>query len=171
MFLHPRAVFSIHLASRTSDPPEKIEPSRVETVIITPIMRLNLIIGQAELYIRPVQSSITMGLNLNTKQGGQRLQLAPAQLLREIRNARTSGGEMADWTSGFRDPASSVNYSSSVGSALWFSSNFCTRQLFMSATNSVFSSRQEMPWIQLNCPGARPDSPNQPNISPSNVIW
>jgi hypothetical protein len=54
--------------------------------------------------------------------------------------------------------------------AVWFSSNFCTRQLFMSATNSTFSSRQESPWIQLNCPGPRPDSPRYPSISPSRVI-
>ena len=53
---------------------------------------------------------------------------------------------------------------------VWFSNSFWTRQLFMSAINRTFSLRQEIPWIQLNCPGPRPDSPSQPSISPSNVI-
>src|SRR3974390_2103932 len=41
------------------------------------------------------------------------------------------------------------------------------RQLFMSATSTVFSDGHARPCGQLNCPASRPDSPRYPIIFPS----
>src|SRR5262245_11008632 len=50
-----------------------------------------------------------------------------------------------------------------------FRISFCTRQLFISATNIMSSEGQASPCGQLNCFGPRPDSPSIPKIFPSSV--
>src|SRR5262245_57431034 len=50
-----------------------------------------------------------------------------------------------------------------------FRMSFCTRQLFISGTNTTSSEGQASPCGQLNCFGPRPDSPSIPKIFPSSV--